>query len=221
MLVSKLAHFVTFVPAEKTMTKKGNGLLIKAWVHTHFPKMLGWGTLEPRQVKNMIKMLCLSRDYSNKQFRKYVSNCSPYYYPVRWSPMAIKIFVATDKELTKTLCRLSCARKPHGASKTYDAMSKSIAENEEVLVKGIREGAGEIFFATSLFLFFATCLLRTPHCLFRTCFFCTTAKHAKKMAKTKKSLSQNVVFSQSSDSLDNLFNHVRYLPLFSCMRRTN
>ncbi len=155
---------------KKRDPKVKNGLLIRRWLHTHFTKILGWGTISPRKVKTVIKMLCLARGYTSKQFRTFNSNAAPYYYPVRWSDLAVKIFVSSNAKLAPTLLAISSTRKASGRSK-YQSMKALIFTNEATLVKGIRATAGAIFFATSLF-----CRLY----LFRTCFFCTPQPSLRK-----------------------------------------
>ncbi len=155
--MAKLAHFVRFVPVTKARKKKG--LIVRSWLNTRLPKLLGWGKLTPSKVKNMIKVLCLKQKYEDKHFKAFIAEASVHFYPVRWSEEALRIFNDAHKVLAPTICLLSCTRKSYGSNLTgiganYASMERAMAHGEKQLTAGMRKAAGKLIFATSVF--FAT-----------------------------------------------------------------
>ncbi len=155
--MAKLAHFVRFVPVTKLKKKKG--LIVKSWLNTRLPELLGWGKLAPSKVKNMIKVLCRKMKYKDEHFKAFIAEASVHFYPVRWSEEAIRIFNDAHKVLAPTICLLSCTRKPYGSNKAgmgakYASMERVMASGEQQVILGMRKAAGKLIFATSVF--FAT-----------------------------------------------------------------
>ncbi len=129
------------------------GLIVKSWLHTYLPKLLGWGQLPAAKVKNMIKAICLKKGYTSKEFRKCVVAASPHYFPVRWSPEGIGIFSQAHSGLATTFCKITCARKPAKPvpGGKYAIMEKAITDKHQELVAGMRKAAGSFIFPTFVF----------------------------------------------------------------------